>query len=141
MLRAYSSQGSDEELAPFLIEDIRKYGAIQSDDIVSEDDEKVLDTYARDTMIAMRQADMGDVIGKGFNTDLLVGEGKLTQEELDAFLSNTYAGDLNAAASTAYILQMMGSDDPDIAEPGRVQYERSLEDRAARRADNQARRR
>ena len=39
-----------------------------------------------------------------------MGEGKLTQEELDRLLDNPYATDLQAASHLAFELQEMGSD-------------------------------
>ena len=125
MLHAFSEQGSDAEIAPFLIQDIRRYGGIHSDEALSEDDETALNAYSRDALLGMRQADMYDLIDKGFDQSLLVGEGKLTQEEMDRFLNNHYASEVNTAAGLAGALQMRGSSNEDEREQGEIMYDRA----------------
>ncbi len=126
ILRAFSRSGTDADLAPYLIEDIRRYGQVQQDRILSNDPAEMLKAYGDDALVGMHQADIAEVIfNPDFDRSQLVGEGKLTQEELDAFEANQYNRDISNAHVTATALQMMGSDETYAA--GRSAYNRTEE--------------
>ncbi len=124
MLEAFSEGGDEDQAIGFLVDDIKKYGTAQSDDALSDDDRTVLGTYARDGVVGAHHGHIRDLIrSDGFDMSKLVGEGRLTQEELDNFMANPYSKDLWSASTMAQGLKLMGTGSPNDYAEGKNLYE------------------
>ncbi len=135
MMDAFGRDGGrDEDLAPFLIQDIRRFAGNDSGGVLDEDDEKVMAAYRRDAQANLHQANVYDLLSRHhFDKSTLVGPGKLSQKELDDFMSNPFPSDVNKAAGLIETIRLMGSDSTYRA--GKEIYDNSLPVREADRAE------